>query len=184
MPTNKSISNAAEEIGCEPAVIKAVIAVESSGRGFINGRMIIRYEGHIFHRMTKGRFSISHYWLSYPSWTNKYNGNQNHEWKRFNNAFALDPTGAMMSISMGMFQIMGFNHGMCNYKTVQEMFAAQSTDEDEQLEAFVTYILNSGLDDELKNKQWAKFAYRYNGAQYWKNKYDTKLEAAYAKFKK
>jgi len=35
------------------------------------------------------------------------------------------------------------------------------------------------LDKALKNKDWAVFAYNYNGEQYKKFKYDTRLEAAY-----
>jgi hypothetical protein len=55
--------------------------------------------------------------------------------------------------------------------------------DDNQLQAFCSYIKHVGLDDELKAKDWAGFARYYNGPEYKKNAYDTKLAAAYSKFK-
>lgn len=57
-------------------------------------------------------------------------------------------------------------------------------DEDTHLEASVNFIKNSGLADDLKNHRWAAFARGYNGPGYAKNKYHTKLEAAYKKWAK
>ena len=54
--------------------------------------------------------------------------------------------------------------------------------EDSQLELFTNYIINSHLDDELRNLDWAGFARGYNGASYAKNKYDVKLKTAYSKY--
>lgn len=50
--------------------------------------------------------------------------------------------------------------------------------------AFCEYIKNTGLDDELRNKEWARFAYNYNGSGYKSNKYDAKLAYWYNIYKK
>jgi len=51
--------------------------------------------------------------------------------------------------------------------------------EPEQLDAFVQFVKNAGLDDELRRLDWAGFARGYNGPAYKANHYDEKLAAAY-----
>src|SRR5215210_4075711 len=50
MISEEQYNAAAKKIGCEPAAIKAVDAVESSGSGMLNGRPVILFEPHIFWR--------------------------------------------------------------------------------------------------------------------------------------
>nr|MBP6798835.1 DUF3380 domain-containing protein [Luteimonas sp.] len=56
----------------EEAALKAVAEVESSGSGFLaapDRRPKILFEGHVFHRLTAGRFSEPRYAnVSYPKW--------------------------------------------------------------------------------------------------------------------
>jgi hypothetical protein len=52
-----------------------------------------------------------------------------------------------------------------------------------QLNAFVNFIQANNLAQYLKTKNWAAFAYRYNGPGYKANSYDTKLQTYYNKFK-
>ena len=42
------LTDLGERLKVEPYVAAAVLAVESSGRGFSGGRMIIRFENHIY----------------------------------------------------------------------------------------------------------------------------------------
>ena len=56
--------------------------------------------------------------------------------------------------------------------------------EREHLMAFVNYVIQMSLVDELINKKWADFARKYNGPEYKKNNYDIKLAAAYKKYNK
>src|SRR5437870_4720151 len=70
------------------------------------------------------------------------------------------------------------------YPTLQAFINAQFISEDGQMDTFVRFIkANPAIHLALKNKDWAKFAKLYNGPDYLKNKYDTKLAEAYASFK-
>lgn len=179
------ISAAASSIQAEPAVIRAVIEVESGGSGFLaSGKPTILFEGHIFHKYTGGKFTATHPTISYPKWTKQFYKGGEKEWDRFNEAFKLDPNAAQLSTSYGLFQIMGFNYKACNYRTVDEYTRNMAISETKQLQAFISMVQSMGLDSELRNKQWAAFAVRYNGSGYRANKYDEKLAASYAKYSK
>lgn len=172
-------------IGCDVEAVMAVAAVESKGGGFDpEGFPKTLFEGHWFHRLTNGRFAASHPTLCFPKWTRQHYGRTWQEEKaRLQVACALDRAAALMSASWGMFQIMGFNHGKCGFKTVQQFVNAMCKDEDAQLAAFTQFIISSGLADELRDQRWADFARLYNGPEYAVNKYDEKLARAYAKAK-
>ncbi|WP_428463505.1 N-acetylmuramidase domain-containing protein [Photobacterium kagoshimensis] len=45
----------------------------------------------------------------------------------------------------------------------------------------MAFIVSCGLKKHLTEKNWAQFAKGYNGSEYKKNKYDTKLAEAYKK---
>ena len=95
----------------------------------------------------------------------------------------LDREAALKSASWGRFQIMGFNHASAGHATIQTFIDAMFKSESAHLDAFVAFLQSTGLNDALKKKDWAKFARGYNGPDYAANKYDTKLEDAYNKFK-
>ena len=183
--TRAEFAEAAALIGCETEAVMAVTAVESKGTGFDpEGFPITLFEGHWFHRLTKGKFTASHPTLSYPKWTRQFYGKTwQAEKARLAEAMTLDRTAAMQSASWGMFQIMGFNHTICGFKSVQQFVNAMCKSESSQLNVFAQYILNSGLADELRDRRWADFARLYNGPEFAVNKYDTKLAAAYQKAK-
>ena len=87
----------------ELAALKAVAEVESGGSGFLPApdlRPKILFEGHIFHRLTSGRYSVSHPNISYPKWDRRqYSGSLAGEWRRLDKAAALDAAAAMQSAS-------------------------------------------------------------------------------------
>ena len=183
--TREDCIDDAQKIGCDVACVLAVASVESRGGGFNpDGTPKTLFEGHWFHRYTKGVYAAKYPDLSYPKWTKQFYGKSwEAEQDRLNRAIALDSTAAYMSASWGMFQVMGFNFAICGYKSVDDFVAAMRTDENAQLEAFTSYVIRKGLDDELQRLDWNKFAYGYNGPEYAKNRYAEKLAAAYAKFK-
>lgn len=190
--TEADLAAAAKKLKCELAAIKAVAEVESSGNGFLsNGDVKILFEGHIFYKYTKGAFAKTHPTICYKKYTSAFytrgpnaDARGAGELNRLNQAIALDRTAALMSASYGKFQIMGFNFATCGFKSVEDFYTAMQISEGEQLEAFCEYIIHSSLDDELRLKRWADFARKYNGPLYKKNKYDTKLAVAYAKYAK
>lgn len=179
--TEQDFKRAAQILRCEIAAIKAVAEIESRGNGFYaDGFPVILFERHVFRKFTQGRYNKSHPHLSGPA--GNYGAAGQNQRNKFNEAFDLNPIAAMKACSWGKFQIMGFNHAVCGFATVGEFVDAMKKSEGEHLLAFVNFVINNGLADELRNKQWARFAKGYNGAGYAKNKYDIKLAAAYRKF--
>lgn len=179
--TTADICEAAKELNCDPVHIRALQIVESRDGGFDDeGRIILRFEGHVFRKYTDRRYDTSHPHLSYP-----YNQmhSKRHGYGVFSEAFALDPHAALMSTSWGMFQPMGFNFDELGYDSVNQMVEDLKTGEKAQLMAFVRLIKHWGLDDELRRFQANDcriIAARYNGAGYKENRYDEKM-VAYAK---
>lgn len=181
--SEQDYQDAAQLIGCDVAAVKAVVAVESNGGGFLpDGRPKILFEGHWFHRYTNGAFTASHPTISYPKWTKKFYIGGAGEYARFNTAGTLNRWAALMSTSFGLFQIMGFNHKLCGFADVEDFYKAMCESEGKQLAAFIQFVKSKGLDDELRDKRWAAFAYQYNGEGYKANAYDVKLANAYKKF--
>jgi hypothetical protein len=178
----EDIGRAADKLGCDQAAVRAVLAVESRGRGFNpDGSVVTLFEGHKFHRFTDGRFDLSHPDLSYPTWSRQWYGDWEHEQDRLARATALDREAALKSASWGLFQIMGFNHGACGFLTVEGFVQAMRESEGRQLDAFVDLIEEWGLADEMRDRRWRDFARKYNGPAYAVNKYDVKLAAAWRK---
>lgn len=179
--TGDDYARAAAALGCEPAALEAVAQVESAGSGFFpDDTPKTLFEGHVFHRLTGGRFSASNPTLSYPKWTREWYGR---DWKdeqyRLKVARTLDERAALMSASWGRFQIMGFNHGACGFASVEDFVQAMAESEARQLDAFVAFIESRHLADELRDKRWADFARLYNGPGYAANRYDQKMATAY-----
>lgn len=191
--TNEMIKDLANRLGIEPALLKAVQTVEAAGRdGFLSdGRPQILFEGHImykeFHKKFPDRdlaylckkFSM----VFYPKWDkSKYFGGLG-EYKRLELAKEIDEECALKATSWGMFQIMGFNHNLCGCKDVFDFVHKMSESHEKQLELMYYFMNNSGCLKELKEKDWAGFAKKYNGPGYAQNAYDQKLRNAYENFK-
>lgn len=151
---------AALTLNCEAAAIMAVADVESSGNGFYtDGSLKKLFEPSWFRRLT-GRTASS-----------------------YSAAYKLDPSNAMKSTSWGKFQIMGFHFKELGFKSVEAMVAYFAVSEVNQLNGFVAFIRWKNLEDELRNHNWSGFAYLYNGENYAKLGYHTKMAAAYEKYK-
>lgn len=182
--TEQDFQKAARKLGCEVAAIKAADEVESRGAGFLpSGEPKVLFEAHIFDRLTNGRFRRSHPNLSSAKWDRSLYGPAGlHQHKRLQAAVALDREAALQSASYGRFQVMGFNWKVCGYKSLQAFINAMYRSEADHLDSFVGYVLGRNLADELQRRDWAGFAYGYNGSGYAENEYDTKLAAAYRKF--
>ena len=170
-------SEKAKELGVEEATLRAVAEVESGNSGFYTNTKlpIVRLENHVLPR----------YQTSYGV-TNKGFGLNKvgvAEYNRFLEAYKYNSDSAINATSFGQFQIMGFHWKNLGYKSPQDFYAQMSKDALSQFDAFIRFIVKNNLVQYLKTKEWAKFAYRYNGAGYRNNSYDTKLASAYAKWK-
>jgi hypothetical protein len=167
----------AAELGTEPAVIRAFLQVESSGKAFAlhpDGirRMIIRFEPHIFRRYTEQHTGKE---IAAPA---VKHGSQVSEWAAFRAACRLHDRAGHESISMGAGQVMGFNFARAGYSTPQEMFAALSVSEVAQLHAVAGFLRDPPILAATRAKNWLQMARLYNGKG--QVGYDKKLAAAYA----
>ncbi len=173
------------EIGVGEDEIHAVMDVEAAGSGFdAQGRVKALYEPHIAWRLSKGatRDALVRAGLAYQSWGAKPYPKDSYP--RILAAMAIDEDIALQATSWGLGQIMGFNHAAAGYKSAGAMVEDFADDEDNHLEAMIRFIVTNGLDDEIRRHDWAGFARGYNGAGYKKNRYDEKLAAAFAKWRK
>lgn len=182
---------AANLIGCDVAAIKAVSDVESMGGGFLsNGDVKILFEPHIFYRELKARGINPDKHLAgnsdilYSSWKSGSYGSTNIQWNKMNRAMKINKEAALASASYGRFQIMGFNYKMCKYSSVSDFVNDMMVSERYHLLSLIEFVRAKGLVKHLVNRNWSGFAKGYNGEGYKKNNYDTKLEAAYNKYKR
>ncbi len=167
----------------DPAVAVAVFCVETKGKGFASdGRMIIRFESHIFYRYW-GRFhpvSFSDHfrfdqrkpWRGHKfrkskesKWEAFHQKGQPGEWEAFKFARTKHQGFAMYSISMGMPQIMGFNYQKIGYRSAKKMFDSFSRSQRSQIIGLFDFIqkATSGMDQALHKRDFYLFAKLYNG---------------------
>lgn len=161
----------AKQYKLEYKSVNAVYSVESSGSGFDpkTGLIKIQFEPHWFERYTKTKI------------LNGVEG-QAKEWAAFNLAAKSDLHSAIMATSWGLGQVMGFNHKAAGYITPEAMVDAFKESEYNQLKGMLEFIkANPKMFAALQAKDWATFAYYYNGKEYKEFKYDIRLATAYAK---
>lgn len=198
------IKGAAATYHIDPLLLQAVALVESSGNGFSGGRMVIRFEVHKFYQFwgatNLDTFHTHFIYLKEQPWANhqvKLPGSpvfqavhigQWMEWKTFDFARSLNEDAAISSISMGMFQLMGFNHKLCGFDEARKMFDKLSEGEPEQFDAFIAFINSErqalqalqrfGTDPQAV----FEFTTRFNGGGA-AAKYTMKIEQAYRSLK-
>jgi hypothetical protein len=171
------------KLNMETAVAIAVLCVESSGKGLgPDGKMMIRFENHLFWRYwgksnpTEFRdhfaFSQKKPWRGHrfrnsteERWKSVHGKGQAREWEVFEFARSRHPRFSMYSISMGMPQIMGFNHRRIGYKSVGQMFKSFQRGEASQIIGLFDFIAaaESDVASALRKKDFLTFARNYNG---------------------
>lgn len=181
--SEKDYSLAASQLKVEVAVIKTIAEVETTGEAFdSSGCPRILFERHYFHRSTAGKYDTT-----YPDISNKTAGGYgkfSEQYGKLEKAYKLDANAALSSASWGRFQIMGSNYVAAGFNSVKEFVFAMTKAELEHLRAFVSFVKNdNAMLKDLSDKNWAAFARRYNGPNYTKNNYDSKLNEAYNRFK-
>mgnify|MGYP001224362777 FL=1 len=175
--TDYDIPRIGHSIGVGEDEIHAVLDVESRGVGFDKHGVIRLFEEHVFYRQLPKhlRQDAVKKGLAYPKWRRNYKDNYN----RLLKAYAYNPEAALMACSWGLAQIMGFNFRTVGFDTVEDIVKTFAKSDAYQLEAMVEFIKTAGLDDELRNHDWAGFARGYNGKGYKRNRYDEKLKKRY-----
>jgi len=176
------MTTACDALAVAPAALWAVLAVETRAFGFLpDRRPQILFERHVFHRLTGGRYDDIDAGIS-SAIPGGYAGGTA-EYSRLDAAAALDRTAALSSASWGIGQLMGFNFQLAGFASVDAMVAAMTRDEDSQLLAVGTLLTGSGLAAAVGQQNWGAFARGYNGPDFQKNAYDTRLAAAYASYR-
>jgi hypothetical protein len=160
----------------------AVLAVESGGQAFAaDGRMLVRFENHILFeewgKLDPERFAQhfrfdlekpwqDHQWRPSPDqpWRS-FHGDQNAEWEVLTFARThFDERAALRATSMGAPQVMGFNHLLLGYATVQEMFNVFAGSAHAQIIGFFDFVsADPGRLEALRRGDTLAFAVSYNG---------------------
>lgn len=168
----------------DAAIAIAVLIVESGGSGFgADGRLVIRFENHVFWREWGERhpgtfrkhfkFDAKRRWLGHrfrraknATWQ-AFHGQQTSEWQVLEIARGLNGPAALKSISMGAAQIMGFNHSRIGYDSAQEMLGGFQESEREQIIGLFDLLKGptetSPMIQALQRRSFIEFAAGYNG---------------------
>jgi hypothetical protein len=171
------------KIGVGEDELHAFMDVEASGSGFDSkGRPKMLFEPHIFYKLLPDglRSMAVGQGLAYAKW-----GQQPYptdSYPRLRAAMAIHETIAMKSASWGLGQILGSNHVLVGYDTVQNMVTAFMDDEEHHLKAIIDYLIATGIDDDLREHRWEQVARVYNGPSYAKHNYHGRMAAAFKKW--
>lgn len=188
----EDIEELSKDLGCEYAALMAIREIESGGNSSFTqeGRPKALFEGHIFwQQLSKLGFNPLSYQpmnkeILYPRWTKQYYLGGDKEYDRIQQAWRISPKAAMLSTSLGMFQIMGFNWVYTKCNSVGQYWKQSFLSEKNQLKLFSDLLISQGLIKYIKEKDWKTFARLYNGPGYSQNQYDSRLQKAYNKYKK
>lgn len=172
--TDNDMAALAVDLGCHPATLEAIAKVESAGFGwFDDGRIKILPEPHKFDdylpkaRQAEARrlglattsYSATKASGHYKRMTTKAGP----RYEFFARMIAFDERAAYMAISVGTYQIMGFNHEVCGYPTAKAMFEGFVESEANQLRSFGLFLSDKGLRGALAREDFDLVEERYNG---------------------
>jgi len=184
-PLSRDDLNAALDlIDVDEAALWAVLAVETSGSGFLpDRRPKILFERHYFHRLTDGAYDSDYPEISARK-PGAYGPAGAHQYDRLEAAMALDESAALQSASWGLGQIMGSHFEKLGYATPHDMVESLVQSEGDQLQGIAKFLIAEGLDKALRDKNWVDLAKGYNGPNYAINQYDEKLASFYDRLSK
>lgn len=191
--TEEDYREVAEWLGVEVAAIKAVVDIEAGKqhKGFWQpGRPLINFDLSMYRKFAPRRkVSLSKARKRCPEIfrrpdVKRHGSYQAAQHARLDAACAIDSVSAWQSTFWGMFQIGGFNWRKCGTSSIEEFVELMSRSERDQLELFASFIKNSGMVEDIKNRKWLRFALKYNGPKARSRGYHTRLVAAYKRHKK
>lgn len=176
----------ANQYGIDPALFLAFMETETGGRGFdsTTGKLMIQFEPAWFKK--RAPYAPSGLWS-----LNKVDV-QSKEWLAFNDAFKKNAKAAMLSTSIGLFQIMGFNFAQAGFDSVDAMWNDAKKGTESQIRQGANFIKNSpNLLKAMKAKNFHLIATYYNGAgypalakKYGREPYNITMERLYNVYKK
>ena len=190
--TEQDYRNVAQANNIEYALLRAIVEVESESGGVLpDGNPKTLFERHKFYQgvtRIKGKAVADKFFAKDSNICNPESGGYgavNSQWGRLQRAIALAEGDvglidvAYESASWGVGQVMGFNHKIVGYATVGAFVADMMKGERYQLDAMVKFLLdNPKLVKAMKELDYATIAKFYNGSDYQRNSYDTKIRDA------
>jgi hypothetical protein len=173
---------AAATIGCSIEIIKALIAIEGNKEGFLpNDEPFLWFHHDVFSRKTSGAYDSIAPDISRPE-PGTY-GSEPEQHNRLHKAMLYNRDAALASASWGKFQLMGYNYELAGFSSLQDFISAMYKSEAEQLRAFIHYLKNLSLDEDLRNRNWKAFALKYKNAEE-QSAFITRLTDAYSNNKR
>lgn len=173
---DRAFRDATERLGCSPAALRAVFAVEASGR-FLDGGgdPVSRFEPHCFPRSLWP--SIGFAPRGTAPWRASLRLSRRRRQRMYDRAVEVAPEDARRATSWGAPQIMGHNAELAGHESASAM-AAAFRDPAAQIRAFAAYCRRAGLDGHLRAHDWRAFAAAYNGPAR-ADRYAARIESAY-----
>lgn len=170
--TDTNISDLAFRWKVHPAALDAISKVESSGFGwFKDGRIKILFEKHWFYKNLSGaqRAEAVKKGLARKKWISPKRGGYKEQAtasQRYNilaAAIKINKEAALQSISMGRYQIMGFNAALCGFDSAIHMWNAFLDSEAHQLRAFANFLVRKKLVKAIQRLDFETVEEVYNG---------------------
>lgn len=172
--TDDDMAALAVDLGCHPATLEAIAKVESAGFGwFDDGRIKILPEPHKFddylptakreEALKRGLATASYNATKASGHYKRMTTKAGPRYEFFARMIAFDERAAYMAISVGTYQIMGFNHEVCGYPTAKAMFEGFVESEANQLRSFGLFLSDKGLRGALAREDFDQVELKYNG---------------------
>lgn len=180
-----ALSAAARSVALEPALLLALVSVETNGSPFEpDGSPTILCEPAVFYRELPValRAQALSAGIAVTKWSRAGYTDQGTavgRAARFARMVAIDENAAYRSVSMGLGQGMGFNCSLAGFATAKDMYEAFRSI-DAQARAIVAMLPALGVLEPLKAHNWVQTALKYNGPGERHNKYDAKIADSYA----
>ena len=188
--TIQDIAAVGREFNLEPAALLAVADVESGGQVYAvvddKPEPLIRFEGHYFDRRLtpEKQLRARAEKLASPIVGKIPNPRtQAGRWRLLERAAAIDRKAAYESVSWGVGQVMGAHWAWLGYASVDAMVDEARSGADGQARLMARYIEMAGLADVLTARNWSAFARGYNGPDYRRYRYHTRLASAYQSYR-
>ncbi len=191
--TIRAARAAAAGMNVDAAALLAVAEVESAGHVFAKvderDEPLIRFEGHWFYKRVvphKRDAAVKAGLAAAKAGAVKNPASQQARWDRLlKPAAELDRQAAYESTSWGLGQVMGGHWRALGYSSVLALVDHARRGAGGQIELMARFIkANPPVLAALRTHDWAAFARGYNGPGYKANAYDTKMAAAFSRWKK
>lgn len=181
--TDQGLDKACALTGLSRQHLWAVFFVETDppNGGYLHDRRPqILYESHIFGDLTGHIYDARYPDLSTRKEKQHY-GTYADQYRFLLQACGLNQDAALQSCSWGLGQTLGKNFKEAGYQTVADLVIAMVASEDDQAIAVAHEMNATQATEALRSNDWKTFARRYNGSDYARNQYDTKIASQFAR---